>query len=207
MRERLHANFYIDTGAGLCFLMSKHFEDDSAVLKKSRKPVSDTGQGFGGRKQMMLTIIKEVQIGPYRFRKVPTNILDDEFNATSYPFFGGLIGNDILRRFNVILNYPKERNIILLPNSHYSDDFDYSYTGMNMYYVDGKIIADEVIEKSPADEAGLKKGDIIIAVNSNFSNDMIYKNLMQGVGEKNNITCYPRQIVPLISNISCWPIF
>ena len=155
------ANFYIDTGAGLCFLMSKQFEEDSAVLKKRRKPVSIQVQGLGGKKQMLLTIIKEVQIGPYKFRKVPTNILDDEFNATSYPFFGGLIGNDILRRFNMIINYPK-REIHLLPNSHFNDDFDYSYTGMNMYYVDGRIIADDVIEGSPAYKAGLKKGDIII---------------------------------------------
>ena len=105
---------------------------------------------------MSLTIIKEVQIGPYKFRKVPTNILDDEFNATSYPFLGGVIGNDILRRFNVILNYEK-REIHLLPNSHYNDDFDYSYTGLNMYYIEGKIILDEVIDKSPAYRAGLKK--------------------------------------------------
>lgn len=178
------ANFYMDTGAGLCFLMSKQFEADSLVLKKRRKPVAIQVQGLGGRKEMMLTIIKEVQLGPYKFRKVPTNILDDEYNATSYPFLGGLIGNDLLRRFNMVLNYPK-REIHLMPNSHFRDDFDYSYTGVNMYYIDGKIISDEVINKSPAYRAGLKKGDVILAVNMNFSNDIgIYKNLMQAVGQK-----------------------
>ncbi len=145
----INANFYIDTGAGLCFLMSKQFQDDSMVLKKRRKPVEIQVQGLGGRKRMMLTIIKQIQIGPYKFRKVPTDILDDEYNATSYPFLGGVIGNDILRRFNVILNYNK-REIHLLPNSHFNDDFDYSYTGLNMYYIEGKIVLDEVIHKSPA---------------------------------------------------------
>jgi hypothetical protein len=193
----VNANFYIDTGAGLCFLMSKQFEDDSQVLKKSRKPVSIQVQGLGGKKQMSLTIIKGVQIGPYKFRKVPTNILDDEFNATSYPFLGGVIGNDILRRFNVILNYGK-REIHLLPNSHYNDDFDYSYTGLNMYYIEGKIILDEVIYKSPAYKAGLKKDDIVIAVNTNFSNDInIYKNLMQVVGQKVTLVI-SRKNVPMI---------
>jgi C-terminal processing protease CtpA/Prc len=115
---------------------------------------------------------------------VPTDILNDEYNATSYPFLGGVIGNDILRRFNVILNYSK-REIHLLPNSHFNDDFDYSYTGLNMYYIEGKIVLDEVIQKSPAYKAGLKKDDIIVAVNSNFSNDInVYKNLMQVVGQK-----------------------
>ncbi len=182
--RKVDANFYIDTGAGLCFLMSKQFEEDSAVLKKRRRPISVQVQGLGGKKEMQLTIIKQVQIGPYRFRKVPTNILDDEFNATSYPFLGGLIGNDILRRFNMVFNYPK-REIHLIPNSHFNDEFDYSYTGMNMYYVDGVIIADDVIEGSPAERAGLKKDDVIVAVNSNFSNNVnTYRNLMQRVGDK-----------------------
>ncbi|MEO8861389.1 MAG: aspartyl protease family protein [Ginsengibacter sp.] len=202
----VNANFYIDTGAGLCFLMSKQFNDDSAVLKKRRKPVGIQVQGLGGKKKMMLTIIKEVQIGPYKFRKVPTNILDDEFNATSYPFLGGLIGNDLLRRFNVTINYQK-KEIFLLPNTHYNDDFDYSYTGMNMYYIDGKIISDEVIMKSPADIAGLKKGDLIIAVNSNFSNDIgIYKDLMQGVGQKITLLV-TRDNVPLILSFRVGRIF
>ncbi|MEO5650366.1 MAG: aspartyl protease family protein [Ginsengibacter sp.] len=180
----VRANFYFDTGAGLCFLISKEFEEDSAFLKKRRRPVSIQVQGLGGKKEMLLTIIKQVQLGPYTFRRVPTNILDDEFNALSYPFLGGLIGNDILRRFNMIINYPK-REIHLKPNSHFKDEFDYSYTGMNMYYIDGKIVADDVIENSPAYKSGLKKDDIIVGVNANFSNDInVYKNLMHNVGEK-----------------------
>src|SRR5665647_475928 len=31
--KKIEANFYIDTGAGLCFLISKQFKDDSSVLK------------------------------------------------------------------------------------------------------------------------------------------------------------------------------
>jgi hypothetical protein len=204
--KTVNANFYIDTGAGLCFLMSKQFEDDSLVLKKRRKPVSIQVQGLGGKKQMKLTIMNGVKIGPYAFRKVPVNILDDEYNATSYPFIGGLIGNDILRRFNMTINYPK-REIHILPNSHYRDEFDYSYTGMNMFYIDGKIIADDVIKNSPADEGGLKKGDVIISVNTNFSNDIgIYKNLMQVVGEKITLIV-SRDNVPMVLNFRVGRIY
>jgi C-terminal processing protease CtpA/Prc len=76
-----------------------------------------------------------------------------------------------------------------------------------MYYVEGKIISDEVIKKSPADIAGLKKGDLIIAVNSNFSNDIgIYKNLMQGVGQKITLLV-TRDNVPLILTFRVGRIF
>ena len=202
----IFSNFYIDTGAGLCFLMSKQFEDDSLVLKKRRKPVSIQVQGLGGKKQMKLTIMNGLKIGPYAFRRVPVNILDDEYNATSYPFIGGLIGNDILRRFNMTINYPK-REIHILPNSHYRDEFDYSYTGINMFYIDGKVIADDIIKNSPADEGGLKKGDVIISVNTNFSNDIgVYKNLMQVVGEKITLIV-SRDNVPMVLNFRVGRIY
>ena len=177
-------NFYFDTGAGLCFLLNKEFITDSSFLKKSRKPVVTQAQGLGGRKRMELTVIKQVKLGPYVFRKVPTYILDDEFNVTSYPYLAGLIGNDILRRFNVILNYQK-REIHLQPNSHYGDPFDYSYTGISLYSVNGKIIIDEIIPNSPADKAGLKRDDIILGIDKNFTNNLTqYNNILQVSNEK-----------------------
>ena len=183
-QRSIESNFYFDTGAGLSFLMTSQFQKDSALLKKKRRPQFIQVQGLGGRKQMQLTIISSLQIGPYKFRQVPANILNDEFNVISYPSVGGLIGNDLLRRFNLILNYP-QRQIHLLPNSHFQEKFDYSYTGISMYYIEDedKIYLDEIIKKSPADKAGLRKGDVVVGINGNFSNNInIYKNLMNEVG-------------------------
>jgi C-terminal processing protease CtpA/Prc len=78
---------------------------------------------------------------------------------------------------------------------------------MNMFYVDGKIIADDVITGSPAYNGGLKQGDVIIAVNTNFSNDILtYKNLMQVVGEKITLVV-SRKGMPLILTFRVGRIF
>ena len=191
------ANFYLDSGAGLCFLLSKEFVTDSAFLMKKRKFVSIQAEGLGGKKRMELTVIKEVKLGPYHFRKVPTNVLDDEYNATSYPYIGGLLGNDILRRFNIVYNYPK-KEIHLLPNKHYKDEFDYSYTGLSIYYINERIVVDDVIKGSPADRAGIKVNDVVLAVNNNFSNNITqYKNILQSAGEKVKVVL-TRDDAPLI---------
>ena len=183
-KRKIDFNFYLDTGAGLCFLMSESFANDSSILSGRRKMVYTQAEGMGGKLQMRLTVVKLVQIGHYKFRNVPTYIFKDDYNVTSYPYVGGLIGNDLLRRFNLILNYPK-REIHLLPNGHFNDVFDYAYTGMSIYYLNGQIIIDNVIEGSPADKAGLKAEDIIIAVGNNFTNNIIqYKNLLQSPNEK-----------------------
>lgn len=177
-------NFYFDTGAGLCFLMSEQFAADSAILKKKRKPMLTQAEGMGGMLKMRLTVVKEIKIGPYKFRHVPTYLYQDDNNVTSYPFTGGLIGNDILRRFNLIFNYP-QREIHLMPNSHYFDQFDYAYTGLGIYFIDGKIMVVDVIKDSPAEKAGFKVDDEIISVGNNISvNIQQYKNILQSPNER-----------------------
>ncbi len=183
-RKKTDFNFYFDTGAGLCFLMSDRFASDSNILLSKRKPVLTQAEGMGGKIQMRMTVIKMLQVGRYRFRNVPTYLYSDDFNVTSYPTVGGLLGNDLLRRFNLIINYPK-RQIYLTPNNHFNERFDYSYTGMAAYYVDGLILVDDVIKGSPADKAGILKDDIIVAVNKNFSNNIMqYKDILQSEKDK-----------------------
>lgn len=181
------ARFYMDTGAGLCMLFSQEFADDSNFISKRRKLYPTQAEGLGGKKNMLLTVTKEVKVGPYRFRKVPVYIFDDEYNVTNYPVLGGLIGNDLLRRFNVIFNYP-EQLCHLTPNDHFNDQFDYSYTGLGMYVIDGHIKVVDIIKDSPADKAGFKPDDIIISVGSNLSNDIqVYKSLLQNSRTKQQI--------------------
>lgn len=177
--------FYFDTGAGLCFLLSKDFATDSNVMRQRKPaPVMTQAEGLGGKMQMELTTVREVQVGPYRFRNVPTYVFDDIYNVTAYPQLGGLIGNDILRRFTVTLNYGK-REIHIIPNGHYHDAFDYSYTGLGIYFVDGRIVVEDVIERSPGAIAGFRPGDVIIGINNNYSNNIqAYKMLMQNAGER-----------------------
>lgn len=177
--------FYLDTGAGLNFLLSESYLNDSAILKKRRKPpVVTQAEGVGGKMSMRLTTIKELKVGPYRFRWVPTYLFKDEYNVTNYPFVGGLLGNDILRRFNITFNYAKQQ-VHILPNLHFKDEFDYAYSGLSVYFIDEKIVVDDVVPASPAEKAGFKKEDIIVAINNNTSNNIqAYKTIMQTLGQK-----------------------
>lgn len=179
-----NARFLHDIGAGVCLMLSKDFIDDSTLLHKKRKLLPKEGEGVGGTISMNLTVIKELKIGPYRFRNVPTYIFDDEYNVTSYPHLAGLIGNDILRRFNVIFNYAK-RDIHLVPNSHFREPFDYSYSGIELYFVNGNILIGSVAKGSPADLAGLKEEDIVVGINSVFNQNFNqYKAILQSSSER-----------------------
>jgi hypothetical protein len=178
------ARFLHDIGAGVCLMLSKDFAEDSSVLNKKRKLWAKEGEGVGGKIDMHLTVVKELKFGPYRFRNVPTYVFDDVYNVTSYPYLGGLIGNDIFRRFNAIINYEK-RDIYLVPNSHFREPFDYSYSGIELYFIDGLIEIGDVAKGSPAETAGLLEGDVVVAVNNNFTQNLNqYKIALQAANEK-----------------------
>lgn len=195
--NEVNARFYFDTGAGMCILLSSDFVEDSMILRKKGKWYDSQAEGLGGKAHMKQGVVRQVKLGPYKFRNVPAYIFDDEYNITSYPYLGGLLGNDLLRRFNLIINYEK-RDIHLTPNSHYREQFDYSYTGLGMYFIDGVIKIMDVMKGSPAEKAGLKEEDVIMAVQNNFGqNIQTYKNLMQNPGEKIKILVY-RNGEPLV---------
>jgi hypothetical protein len=180
----VNGRFYFDTGAGLCLLLSSDFASDSGLIVPGQKVFSTQAEGLGGKASMRLTTVKEVKVGPYKFHRVPAYVFDDDYNVTSYPNLGGLLGNDLFRRFNVTLNY-EHREIYLVPNSHYRDLFDYSYTGLSLYWIDGEVVVGDVMKNSPGEKAGFKADDIVLSVNSNFSkNIQTYKSMLQNTGEK-----------------------
>src|SRR6185437_14689807 len=118
--------------------------------------------------EMQLTTLRNFSLGPFHFRKIPTYIFNDDYDVTSYPQLGGLIGNDLLRRFNLIVNYAHSE-IYILPNSSYNQPFDYSYTGVYIGLFDGKI---EVT-------------DVILMINGDAKQDVqVYQNLLRTFGPK-----------------------
>lgn len=186
-KTQRQSRYYFDTGAGMCLLFSKQFVNDSAVLsnrRRQRKVIQTEAQGLGGKMTMDITTIQDFKIANWNFRNVPVYVFDDQTNITAYPFLGGMIGNDLLRRFNIYLNYGK-KEIYLLPNSHFREPFDYAYTGLVLYSINGKIEVTDIIKGSPAEKAGFQQGDIIMAINNYFTTSIQEaRELLKNVGTK-----------------------
>ncbi|MDF2381118.1 aspartyl protease family protein [Nostoc ellipsosporum NOK] len=192
-----NSRFLYDVGAGLCVLFSSDFIKDSSLLKRRRRFYPKQGEGIGGKIDMQMTLISEFRLGPYKFRRVPVYIFDDQNNVTSYPQLAGLIGNDLLRRFNCILNYPK-REFYLIPNTHFREPFDYAYSGLELYLINGVITVGDVAPGSPAAKAGIREGDHVLAVNNNFSQNLNqYKIALQATGQ--NVRLLLRRAKQLIN--------
>ncbi len=171
--------FIFDTGAGLNMLLSEDFITDSSVFKKARVFYPTQAEGLGGKKQMTLSLLKEIRIGNYKFKNIPVHVFSDDYNVTNYPQMGGLIGNDLMRRFNMIINYP-DQIIHIRPNRHFVEPFDYSYTGLAFYLYNGQVRVEDIMSGSPAEKAGFRPGDIIFSVDRTITRDIrTYRNMFQ----------------------------
>lgn len=163
--------FYFDSGAGLELLFSKQFVTDSNILLPKRKPLFIGVEGMLGREKMKVTVVKSFQLGPYKFKNVPTYIFDDTYNVLRYPQNMGLVGSGIFSRFNLILNYA-ENEIFIKPNKYFNDAFEYAYSGLSIWERNGKIEVFDIIPGSPAEKAAFAIGDEIMSVDNSFSFDI-----------------------------------
>ncbi len=159
----VHTNSIFDIGAGLNYLVSNKLIEDVPLFSPKKKFYPTQVEGLGGKKTIDITVLKKLKIGKYHFKNVPVHVFDDEYDVLNYPNLGGLVGSDLLRRFNIILNYRDEK-IHITPNSHFHSQFDYHYSGISFYMIDGLVSIVDIAPNSPGALYGFKVDDVILSI-------------------------------------------
>ncbi|MCB9866743.1 MAG: aspartyl protease family protein [Phycisphaerales bacterium] len=116
--------------------------------------------GVGGDNQGLLGRIRELQVGPFTLVDVLS-----EFPKAPDADRGGTIGMDLLQRFTVTLDYPHER-MLLAPTQRVSAPFRANMSGISLWPNDaGELYVRFVLADSPADQAGVRVGDVVRSIN------------------------------------------
>lgn len=157
----------LDTGAMLSLMLNT---DTHPNLKLPPHVIKgQVGAGLGGIIEGYLGRINTLDLGTLQCNHVVTNFqeLAEGTDTASLKGRNGIIGNQILSRFNVIIDYPKE-TLYLSPNRNFKKAFEFDKSGLIVIAADihlNKFIIHDVIEGSPASEAGLQAGDEIRRIN------------------------------------------
>lgn len=156
----------VDTGAGLPLLL---FSDTHPLLHPSANAIpSNIGMGLGGFLEGFTGRIHQVEMGAFSQRNVITyfQTLDTVYNTEHLNKRNGLIGNTLLSRFFVILDY-QTATLWLKPSRYFKSAYVYDRSGLNLIASGAnfnRFIVQSVIPKSPAADADFRKGDEIIRV-------------------------------------------
>ena len=154
------------------------------------------GSGLSGDVNGYLAEFNKVSIDRFNLGNVLVSFPDSasmEY-AADLERRNGSLGAEIIRRFNVIIDYPNEI-ITLSKNGNYHEPFSYNkcgielmcpYPGVNFFQVW------QVYNGSPAEKAGIHKNDYIHLINgtdaSQLSMNEIYKLFQGRSGKKIRIT-------------------
>lgn len=165
--KKTNLKLLIDTGASLSLLLHTNTSEDIQLPENIIQ--GSVGRGLGGILEGYLGRVNRLEFGGLFFNNIITNYQDvsEVISIESLSDRNGILGNALIRRFNVIIDYPKEK-LYLLPHRRYNKGFKYDRSGLELI-VSGKklktVTVYNLIQGSPADEAGFKKGDEIISVN------------------------------------------
>lgn len=109
--------------------------------------------------------IKSLHLGNLALGNVMTSFQTGPRHGPSAMEKHGNLGNGAFQRFNVTFDY-KNESVILDPNSHFSEPFEYNMSGIEYRLApDGQLNIVRIIPDSPADKTQLSAGDIISTIN------------------------------------------
>ncbi len=176
----------VDTGAGNAFYFNTPFTEENNLLAEMDTCYERETQSLSNETaHVYTTMLADLNISEYEFSSVPANIAIAEAGALSWAGLMGILGNGVLKHFNVFIDLQQEM-MSLEPNRLYHDEFEVNCSGLELVTDDAfqSVIIDHIYAGSPAHEAGLEVGDEIVQINganvSDFQLPQIKSMLSQG---------------------------
>lgn len=170
--QRSTLNLLLDTGASLTVLFHSGTHQAIPALPPGQEGIVGIGLGgfiFGSRGRAPV-----LELGPFRLKDLPSSFQDfSTFPDTSWlQGRHGILGNLILQRFSVILDY-RRGHLFLKPEEEFLTPPAPDRSGLFILASGAGMrtfVIHDVAHGSPAKAAGIQAGDVIVGVNGLSSN-------------------------------------
>jgi Aspartyl protease/PDZ domain len=178
----IEGKFEIDSGSTGAILLNTPFVQRHNLLATVPKAIQTNTGGVGGTAKMLRGRVNNVRLGRFVIDHPITHFSQATQGDYASSKYDGLIGDQILRRFKVIVDYSRRR-MILEPTAHFSEPYEIDMSGIELVADGDDLLIDDVDENSSAAEAGVKGGDLLLAINgrpaAEFTLDQIRTMFMQ----------------------------
>jgi len=183
-RPPIEGLFEIDTGHEGTLVINSPFVKRHRLLESLGNQIPTSGRGVGGVSMRISARVGGFQLGPYSVASPVVGLSLATEGALSATDNDGPLGNEILRRFKVRLDYSRQK-MWLEPNAHLTDSFPSDMSGIEFDSGGDNcrvFKVTSIAEKSPAAETGIQAGDEIVAIDGQaagqFTSSEIYKLFM-----------------------------
>jgi membrane-associated protease RseP (regulator of RpoE activity) len=156
-------DFRIDVGSGSTVDLHAPFVRRYGLDQSLGAGVDVMSGGFGGTFRTRVTRAKSLAIGPYSWTKPLVSLSGAESGAFASEDYAGNVGNQILERFKVTLDYER-RMLHLEPGAAYKKPDSFTRSGLQLAKIDGVVRIAQVVPGSPAAKARLEPGDEVVEI-------------------------------------------
>ncbi|MCU0390161.1 MAG: aspartyl protease family protein [Thermoflexibacter sp.] len=161
----------IDTGASHALSLDIFSKESLQLPEKVRNAY--LGRGLNGDIRGKIGRVNYLNIGGYQLDNILTSFPDSSSlrHISSITPRNGNVGAEILKRFHLTFDYLNQR-LIMRPNSFFRKPFVYNMSGIEISTpVPGLplYVISDIEEDSPAERAGLKKGDQLLYINNKLA--------------------------------------
>ena len=165
--QPIKGRFVLDLGSSAALALHSPLVKEHRLLESNHPTIRAIGVGgAGGESLGRLGRVSELKIGKFKIAAPPALFSQDKAGAFASASLAGNIGQRIASKFKLFLDYERHR-IILEPSATFQDPFDQAQTGMALT-TEGADFSTlrvlDVLENSPASEAGLLRDDQILKV-------------------------------------------
>ena len=180
--------FLLDIGSGLALALHSPFVKEHHLLGSPSKTIRMIGaRGVGGRAAGRLGRVTALQIGSFKINNPITLFSEADAGAFADAALAGNIGAQIANRFRMFLDYGRRR-LILEPASTFGDPYDRAFSGLALRaegadYRMFRVI--EVLEESPASDAGILAGDVVTAIDGATADKLTLTTINEMLEEPN----------------------
>ncbi len=157
------AQVVIDLGASHAISLNRR--SDGTFAPPSKSIEAGLGRGLSGVVRGALGRVRRLELGSFVFEGVVASFpVAEHQHPGGFDFRDGNLGAEILRRFNVTFDYASNR-IVLARSGGFDEPFEHDMSGLQLDWVeDGTISVRAVLAGSPAAEAGIEPGDLLLGI-------------------------------------------
>ncbi|MGB7923142.1 MAG: aspartyl protease family protein [Pyrinomonadaceae bacterium] len=174
--SRLH----VDLGSSGTLGLNWNFVESNNLVGSAREMIESFNLGVGGETKTLVGRVKSLRLGRLTIES-PITSFSLAHGRGVRSDSAGRIGNRILRRFKVILDYSRKQ-MILEQGADSAQTYEYDMSGMFLLAEgqDFKLFrVHKLVPNSPAAEAGLRAGDIITNVDNQPAADLTLERVRQ----------------------------
>ncbi len=184
-----------DTGAGLELLVNSSFVERHNLSSKFKEKLTHEINSLSSESKIERVVIQSMNIEGFKLGEMPIGLSNSKSGIIASSGLLGVLGAKVISRFNFILDYNSSK-IYLKPNKFFHQNFDFPLTGFKIQNRDGYITVKHIDKNCPSYIKGLRKGDRILSINDNDSNDIgVYKKMLSTEGLDINMTFLNNQSI------------